>query len=108
MAVARLKSVPDMPRSSSSVPWRAWARLDRSRKLSRYMTMRVGMSRMSILRGRDSLVLVHAGLGCGHGDLYDGLLAARAEKVVVYGLDRRAGGGAASCELRLWKRLTGF
>lgn len=47
MDVARLKSVPVMPRSSSSVPWRAWARFDRSRKLRRYMMTRVGIRRLS-------------------------------------------------------------
>src|SRR3569833_1806756 len=50
MLVAKLKSVPVMPRSFSSVPWRACARLDRSRKFSRYMMTRKGRRCKSILR----------------------------------------------------------
>lgn len=50
MLVARLKSVPVMPRSFSSVPCLACARFDRSRKFSRYMTIRKGSRCASTLR----------------------------------------------------------
>lgn len=52
MLVARLKSVPLMPRSRSSVPCRACARFERSRKLSRYMATRHGSRWRSTLRRR--------------------------------------------------------
>lgn len=50
MEVAKLKSVPCMPKSFSKEPWRACARLDRSRKLSKYMTIKNGNKCKSILR----------------------------------------------------------
>lgn len=52
MLVARLKSVPDMERSASKVPCRACARLDRSRKLRRYIRIKKGRRWRSILRRR--------------------------------------------------------